>query len=268
MAQTALTEALWKMRNAVQPMSHSGGFVGLGEILAVGALGDGRKNHDVTDGTMMGIEEVRYTVLKAAGLESKTSLQIEAVVAEQTPLPTYSRVDVLEAEGDELRPSTGTAMHTNTTVDATMGPTWPAALEPLVSSPPSCDRHRSLGLPPQPYNHTRKELIRQKIAQLVIPIHKTEVTPTIDKVHKVIPNLSSRSAQDPTSTHKPYSGTIGYGLRDLYEMTRNKPESDNEAKRDMTHLVLEGQAAGPHRRRSKLAKANARRQRLQQRVAS
>lgn len=268
MAQTALTEALWKMRNAVQPMSRSGGFVGLGEILAVGALGDGRKNHDVTDGTMMGIEEVRYAVLKAAGLESKTSLQIEAVVAEQTPPPTYSRVDVLEAEGDELRPSTGTAMHTNTTVDATMGPTWPTTLEPLVSNPPSCDRHRSLRLPPQPYNHPREELIRKKIAQLVIPIHKTEVTPAIDKVHKVIPNLSSRSAQDPTSTHKPYSGTIGYGLRDLYEMTRNKPESDNKAKRDMTHLVLEGQAAGPHRRRSKLTKANARRQRPQQRVAS
>jgi GTP-binding protein len=255
-AQTALTEVLWKMRNAVQPMSRSGGFVGLGEILAVGALGDGRKNHDVTDGTMMGIEEVRYAVLKATGLESKTSLQFEAVVAEQT---TYSRIDVLEAEGDELRPSTGTAMQTNTTVDATMDLTWPATLEPLVSSPPSRDRHRSFGPPPQPPNHPRKELI---------PIHKTEVTPVIDKVHKAIPDLSSRSAPDPASTHKPYSGTIGYGLRDLYEMTRNKPESDNKAKRDTTHLVLEGQAAGPHRRRSKLAKANARRQRLQQRVTS
>ena len=267
-AQTALTEVLWKMRNAVQPMSRSGGFVGLGEILAVGALGDGRKNQDVTDGTMMGIEEVRYAVLKAAGLESKTSLQIETVVAEQTPPPTYSRIDIPEAEGDELRPSMGAAMQTYTTVDAMVGPTWPATLEPLVSSPPSRDRHRSFGLPPQPLNHPRKELNRGKIAQPVIPIHKTEVAPAIDKVHKAISNLSSHSAPDPASTHKPYSGTVGYGLRDLYEMTRNKPESDNKAKRDMTHLVLEGQAAGPYRRRSKLAKVNARRQRLQQRVTS
>jgi GTP-binding protein EngB required for normal cell division len=278
-AQTALTEALWKMRDAVQPMSRSGGFVGLGEILAVGALGDGRKNDDVTDRTMMGIGEVRYAVLRAAGLESRTSLQNgipggekeqlphfldwtpsigvaknEAVVAEQTPAPAYSRIDVAQGEGDELRPSTGTAMQTNTTEDATIDPTWPTTLEP--------------GLPPQPLNHPRKELIRKKIVQPITPIHKTKATLAIDKVHQAIPNLSSRSAQDPTPTNKPYSGTVGYGIRDLYEMTRNKPESDNKVKRVMTHLVSGGQAVGPHRQRSKLAKANARRQRRQQQVAS
>jgi hypothetical protein len=292
-AQTALTEALWKMRNAVQPMSRSGGFVGLGEILAVGALGDGRKNNDVTDGTMMGIEEVRYAVLKAAGLESKTSLQNgipgvenkelprfldwtppigvadnEAVVAEQTPPPTYSHIDVPEAVGDELRPSTGTAMQTNTTEDATVDPKWTATVEPLVSSPPPRDHNRRPGLPTQPLNRPRKELIRKEIVQPVIPIHKTKVTLAIDQVHEAIPNLSSRSAQDPAYTRKPYSGTVGYGLRDLYEMTRNKPESDNKVKRVMAHVMLEGQAAGPHRRRSKLAKANARRQQRQQRVTS
>lgn len=292
-AQTALTEALWKMRDAVQPTPRSGGFVGLGEILAVGALGDGRKNNDVTDRTMMGIEEVRYAVLRAAGLESKTSLQNgilggeneqlphfldwtpsigvaenEAVVAAQTPAPIYSRIDVPQGEGDELRPSTGTAMQTNTTEDATMDPTWPTTLEPLVSSPPSRDHHRPPGLPPQPLNHPWKELIRKKIVQHISPTHKTKATLAIDKVHQAIPNPSSRSAQDPASTNKPYSGTVGYGLRDLCEMTRDKPESDNKVKRVMTHLVLEGQVVGPHRRRSKLAKANARRQRRQQRVAS
>ena len=56
----------------------------------------------------------------------------------------------------------------------------------------------------------------------------------------------------------------GKGNRDLYEMTRNKAESDNKVKRVMTHVMLEGQAAGPHRRRSRLAKANARRQQRQQ----
>jgi GTP-binding protein EngB required for normal cell division len=288
-AQTALTEALWKMRDVVQPISRSGGLVGLGEILAVGALGDGRKNDDVTDRTMMGIEEVRYAVLRAAGLESKTSLQNsipggeyeqlphfldwtpsigvaenKAVVAERTPLPTCSHIGVPQGEGDKLRPSTGTAMQTNTTEDTTMDPTWPATLEPLVSSPPSRDHHRPPGLPPQPLNHPRKEPIRKKIVQPVIPILKTKVTLAIDKAHEAIPNLSSRPAQDPTSTDKPYSGTVGYGLRDLYEMTRNKPESDNKVKRVMKHLVLEGQAAEPHRRRSKLAKANTRRQRRQQ----
>jgi GTP-binding protein EngB required for normal cell division len=292
-AQTALTEALWKMRDAVQPMSRSGGFVGLGEILAVGALGDGRKNDDVTGGTMMGIEEVRYAVLRAAGLESKTSLQNsipngenkqlphlldwtpsigvaenEAGVTEQSPPPTYLRIDVPQGEGEELRPSTGTAMQTNTTEDAAMDPARPATLEPLVSSPLFRGRHRPPGLLPQPLNHPQKQLIRKKIVQPVIPIHKTKVTLAIDKVHKAIPNLSPRLAQDPTSTNKPYSGTVGYGLRDLYEMTRDKPESDNKVKRTMTHLVLEGQAAGSNRRRSKLAKANARRQRRQQRVAS
>jgi GTP-binding protein len=285
-AQTALTEALGKMKDAVQPMSRSGGFVGLGEILAVGALGDGRKNDVVTDGTMMGIEEVRYAVLRAAGLESKTSLQNgipdgenkqlphfldwtpsigvaenEAGVTEQLPPPIYSHIDVPQGQGEELRPSTGT------TEDATMDPAWPATLEPLVSSPPSRDRHRPPRLPPQRPNQPRKQLIRKKIVQPVIPIRETKVTLAIDKVHKAIPNLSSGLAHDPTSTNKPYSGTVGYGLRDLYEMTRNKPESDNKVKRVMTHLVLEGQAAGPCRRRSKLAKANARRQRRQQRVA-
>jgi GTP-binding protein EngB required for normal cell division len=288
-AQTALTEALWKMRDAVQPMSRSGGFVGLGEILAVGALGDGRKNDDVTDRTMRGIEEVRYAVLRAAGLESRTLLhngivgvqnkqvphfldwapsigvaENEAVVAKQTSLPTHSRIDVPKAEGDERRPFTETAMQINATEDATMDPKWLAPFEPLVSGLPSRDRHPSPGLPEQPHNHPPKELIHKKIVQPVIPIPNTKVTPAIDKAHRAIPNSSSRSTQDLDSTHKPYSGAVGYGLRDLYEMTRNKPEGDNKVKRVMTHLVLDGQETEPHRRRSKLAKANTRRQRRQQ----
>ena len=282
-AQTALTEALWKMRNATQPKSRAGSFVGLGEILAVGALGDGRKNDGVKDDTMMGIEEVRYAVLKAAGLESAKSLQdvipgldgtqlspflheklsigvweSEAGAAEQTSPPVYLSSDPPEAEAHELPSSIKTTTQTHTTEDPVMtaDEVRSAIFEPPVSDHPPSDPHGPSEPPPKPLLYPRNGLIRKKNVEPVLPIHKTKVTLGIDKVHKAIPKLPSPDAQNPP---KPYAGRIGYGLRDLYEMTRTKPESDSKVKRVMTHLVLEGQGTRAHRQRSKLAKVNARR---------
>ncbi len=52
----------------VQPEGGAG-VAGLGEILAVGGLGDAKRNDKITGRHMLGIEQVRWAVLVAAGLE-------------------------------------------------------------------------------------------------------------------------------------------------------------------------------------------------------
>jgi GTP-binding protein len=288
--QTALTEALWKMRNAAQPKSRAGGFVGLGEVLAVGSLGDGRKNENVSDKTMMGIEEVRYAVLKAAGLEStniphvvipaiegkqlplfrgwKSSTDLtedEAIASTQMPPARYPSAGGPEGKGDEPLTPTDTVSRrynvddTITAADAVRSATF----EPFASGYPSSNRHRPPEPTPEPLYQSPKQLIRMKKVEPALPTHKIKVTLAIDKVHKAIPELPSTSAQE-----RPYAGSIGYGLRDLYEMTATKPNSGNNRKRVMTHLMLEGQGTSVHRRRSKLTKFNAKRQQRQRRDAS
>ena len=284
-AETALTEALWQMRNAAQPKSRTGGFVGLGEILAAGALGDGRKNDDVRYKTMFGIEEVRYAVLRAAGLEKGKSLQnviprleekevtpslhwkpiigggeSKVDATEQTSLAAYVPRDFSDASNSGPRSSTKTAAQTDATgaamtalMEASSAKTARAA--PL--SPP-----KALG---KPLWYPPRDLICRKGVEPVLPIHKTKVTHAVDTVHRALPELPSSGGRDPA---KPYAGTIGYGLRDLYEMTKSKPDRDNKVTGVMTHLVLEGQGPRAHRQRSKLAKVNARQGRPQRRDAS
>ncbi len=60
-------------KDYVQPEDKPG-VAGLGEILAVGNLGDGRKNTTrVKEKDMLGIAQVRYAVLVAAGLEASST---------------------------------------------------------------------------------------------------------------------------------------------------------------------------------------------------
>ena len=276
LAQTALTEALWKMRNAVQPKSRARAFVGLGEILVVGALGDGRKNDNVAGETMMGIEEVRYAVLKAVGLESTSLPRVlipavegkqfsqfvdwkpstdatenESVASEQISSVTCSPTDGPEGRGDDPLTSTETTSRTYDGEDASMAAD--EAWNPRFVPSRSCrERRRALEL----QQHPPQELVRKTYVDPIPPIRKTKVVLAIDTVHKAIPKLPSPSTQE-----RPYAGSVGYGLRDLYEMTATKANNDNKAKRFMTHLVLEGRGTGAHRQRSKLAKVNARQQR-------
>ena len=283
--QTALTEALWQMRDAAQPKSRAGGPVGLGEILAAGALGDGRKNDDVRYKTMFGIEEVRYAVLRAAGLEDGKSLQdvipnleekesttslywkplidrkeSEADATERTSSSAYAPLDFPEARNSRPPSSTKTAAQTDAT-GAAMAALMEASSAKITRAAPPC-ASEAQGKPPW---YPPRNLTRRKGVEPVVPIHQTKVALAVDTVHSSLPKLPSTGGRDPA---KPYAGTIGYGLHDLYEMTKSKPDRDNKVKRVMTHLVLEGQGARAHRQRSKLAKVNARQGLPQRRDAS
>ena len=277
-AKTALTEALWKMRNVAQPSSRRGGLVGLGEILAVGALGDGKKNDDVKDKTMIGIEEVRYAVLRAAGLENGKSLQdvipsidtkqlspilpwqplpgvekSEVAPIQRTPPPAYAPSDFPEITDHKPPFSKKSPTQVDFTEDVTpaLNRATLGTFEPLGPSTQPTSLPEPLGKPlcyPPSVTH-------QKFVEPVVPLHRDKVSLAVDTVHRTLPKIPVSGAKDPG---EPYAGSVGYGLRDLYEMTKNKP--DQNAKCVMTHLVLEGQSMGIHRRRSKPAKMNSRRQ--------
>ena len=60
---------LTEMRAAAESKRGKSQLVSLGEILAVGSVGDGRKNDRLNVKKMVGVNEVRWAVLTAAGLE-------------------------------------------------------------------------------------------------------------------------------------------------------------------------------------------------------
>ena len=64
-----LESSLVEMREASQPRTGKGAGVGLGEILVTGSLGDGKGNDRVKKSQFEGLNEVRWSVLRAAGLE-------------------------------------------------------------------------------------------------------------------------------------------------------------------------------------------------------
>lgn len=57
------------VRKELVEMKEHQGVAGLGEILAVGELGDGKNNKKVKTRKMLGVEQVRWAILVATGLE-------------------------------------------------------------------------------------------------------------------------------------------------------------------------------------------------------
>jgi GTP-binding protein len=248
--QTALTDVLWKMKKAVQPQSRAGGFAGLGEILTVGALGDGRKNHHVIPQTMIGIEEVRYAVLKAAGLERlnpprvsipaverkqlplfldwRTSTELtndKAATAQQTSPTAYETENGPDSKDDELlnltkivSPKDGAEERTIAVDEARS-----ASFNPFITSHPLKERPSPQESPPKSVHYQSKKRVHKKKAESVPPDYKIKATLTSDEVHKIAPELPF-----PPAYEQPYASSIGYGLRALYEMTATKPNLDNK----------------------------------------
>ena len=68
----ALQRSLAAIRSILTHDAHgqpTGSALALGEIVAVGHVGDGRKNDHVKAGRMRGVAELQWAVLRAAGLE-------------------------------------------------------------------------------------------------------------------------------------------------------------------------------------------------------
>lgn len=248
-AQTALTEVLWKMKKAVQPESRTTGFVGLGEILSVGALGDGKSNSNIRQKNMIGIEEVRYAVLKAAGLESTNSphLNIPAVVAKKSPLfpeskpstdiaddkvvalkqissSAYMTADGIISEDYEALTPPRIALRTGDAEDATLatGEAQAAAFQPFLSGHRPSHTVGALDAPPKSLRNRAKLLNDKKKGARVLPVSQTNMTVVSEKLDNAGPEISS-----PLVQKQRYAGSIGYGLRDLFEMTATKLNRDH-----------------------------------------
>ena len=67
-----LGRTLLEMREASQPRTGKGALPALGEILVTGSLGDGKGNDRVKSSQFEGLNEVRWSVLRAAGLDEYT----------------------------------------------------------------------------------------------------------------------------------------------------------------------------------------------------
>jgi GTP-binding protein EngB required for normal cell division len=246
-ANTALTDVLWKMKKAVQPQSCAVGFVGLGEILAVGALGDGRKNHYVSDKTMIGIEEVRYAVLKAAGLESFNPPQVStpaverkqlplflnwrmsmdltkngAVISEQTSPAAYETGSAPEGKHSEPLNLTKTVPRKDGAEDKTRAAdeARSGSFDPFLTSHPPRDRTSPQESPLKSVHYQPQKCVGKKKVESVPP---EKINLATDAVHKTVPERPF-----PPAHEQPYAGSIGYGLRDLYEMTATKPDRENK----------------------------------------
>ncbi len=64
-----LDQNLREMREVSQTRTGKGTLAALGEILVTGSLGDGKGNDRIKSGQFEGLDEVRWSVLRAAGLE-------------------------------------------------------------------------------------------------------------------------------------------------------------------------------------------------------
>ena len=87
--QEKLGTVFEEIQKVVQP-DNAGAFVGLGEILAVGWLGDGTLNKNVKRNDMQGVSSVQWSVLRAAGLEEHVLRQFteldQAVKYDNSPI--------------------------------------------------------------------------------------------------------------------------------------------------------------------------------------
>ncbi len=88
--QEKISQALQLMQRAAQPHNPSGALVGLGEILAVGWLGDGKSNLAVKRAEMQGVSAVQWSILRAVGLDdyviSQFSQLDRAMEYDDTPM--------------------------------------------------------------------------------------------------------------------------------------------------------------------------------------
>lgn len=67
--EAVLQKTLEAMQDAAQPSDGTRTLTALGEIIVTGSLGDGKSNKNVKPSQFLGLNEVRWSVLRAAGLD-------------------------------------------------------------------------------------------------------------------------------------------------------------------------------------------------------
>ena len=109
--QEKINRAFEVIQGAVQPHNSSSALTGLGEILAVGWLGDGKSNESVKSADMQGVDAVQWSVLRAVGLDDYVLRQFnqrdQAADYDDTPLQPNAvrRVQELQAPEKKYAPS-------------------------------------------------------------------------------------------------------------------------------------------------------------------
>ena len=109
--QEKINQAFEGVQRVVQPHSPSSALVGLGEILAVGWLGDGNSNLQLRSAEMQGVSAVQWSVLRAVGLDdyglSQFNQQDQAADYDATPMQPNAvrRVQELQIREKKYAPS-------------------------------------------------------------------------------------------------------------------------------------------------------------------
>ena len=232
-----LDASLAHMQAAVQPSGSS--FKGLGEILVTGSLGDGRSNSTVKASDMVGIEDVRYAVLAAVGLENRELVEAVPKIRTVDPGPRIRKQEydpwpeVRRIEGSEKKvvspfrqllaqilkekkeSKTGTQMEeeierlSSFSASPAQGPQH----LPRNTAPPLDSRH-------QP--SLRRKLLRQRAPP---PAHLNPPPPTPRPERSVPVPLTPSPLPEATKPKAAFPGAVGHGMDALMEMTGKKDKA-------------------------------------------
>lgn len=252
--QEKINQAFEGIQRAVQPHNPTTALVGLGEILAVGWLGDGKSNLQVKSAEMQGVNAVQWSILRAVGLDdyvrSQFNQQDQAADYDDTPMQPNAvrRVQELHAREQKYAPSppeplpeTAPTSYTSFRggADGHHDAVAPTRVFSISSTKPGVTRGihallsaidqpkpRSRAPQPQPAGAGKSRLARRRAGRRTVDVKQMPATPYLDKA------MSKQARLIAPSTHNvDEMGSLHASMEELLAASVNEGvQSDQEQK--------------------------------------